>query len=88
MPIENVQVYTLEFCPNCDLLKAYLKERGVRFTEEDMSSAGALTELRINGVFVSEAPVLRKGNVFLTSTELFLGGAVNRDAVDSLLAGA
>jgi len=86
--MNGVIVYRLEFCPNCEILKAYLKERGVEFTEEDMASAAALTELRINGVFVSEAPVLRRGGTFLTSAELFLGGAVNRDAVDAVIAGA
>ena len=83
----GVIVYRLEFCPNCELLKAYLNERGAEYAEEDMSSAAALTELRVNGVFASEAPVLRKGETFLTSAELFAGGAVNRAAVDSLLAG-
>ncbi len=86
--MDGVTVYRLEFCPNCETLKAYLKERGVEFVEEEMSSAAALTELRINGVFVSEAPVLRKGSTFLTSAELFCGGEVNLDAVDALLSGA
>lgn len=86
--MDGVTVYRLEFCPNCETLKAYLKEREVEFVEEEMSSAAALTELRINGVFVSEAPVLRRGSTFLTSAELFCGGEVNREAVDALLSGA
>ncbi|MEN6341178.1 MAG: glutaredoxin family protein [Methanospirillum sp.] len=86
--MDGVIVYRLEFCPNCELLKAYLKERGVAFVEEEMSSAAALTELRVNGIFVNEAPVLRKGDVFLTSAELFSGGAVDAGAVDALLDGA
>ena len=81
-------MYRLEFCPNCELLKAYLDEHGVAYAEEDMSSAAALTELRLNGVFASEAPVLRKGDTFLTSTELFRGGAVDPSVVDTLLDGA
>jgi len=86
--MDGVIVYRLEFCPNCELLKAYLNERGVAFAEEEMSSAAALTELRVNGVFATEAPVLRKGDAFLTTTELFSGGAVDRAAVDALLDGA
>jgi glutaredoxin len=86
--MDGVIVYRLEFCPNCELLKTYLNERGVAFTAEDMSSATALTELRVNGVFASEAPVLRKGDAFLTSAELFSGGAVDSAAVDALLDGA
>lgn len=86
--MDGMIVYRLEFCPNCELLKAYLNERGAVFAEEDMSSAESLTELRVNGVFASEAPVLRKGDVFLTSAELFRGGAVDAAAVDALLDGA
>lgn len=85
--MDGVIVYRLEFCPNCELLKAYLNERGASYAEEDMSTAAALTELRVNGVFVNEAPVLRKGDLFLTSTELFNGGAVDCAAVDALIDG-
>jgi hypothetical protein len=41
-----------------------------------MSSAESLTDLRVNGVFAMEAPVLRKDDLFLTSAELFAGGKV------------
>ena len=86
--MDGVIVYRLEICPNCELLKAYLDEQGVAYGEEEMSSAAALTELRLNGVFASEAPVLRKGDAFLTSAELFRGGAVDPSAVGALLDGA
>ncbi len=86
--MDGVILYRLEFCPNCELVKAYLDGRGAAYAEEDMSSAEALTELRINGVFVNEAPVLRRGETFLTSADLFVGGAVDGPAVDLLLDGA
>jgi hypothetical protein len=41
-----------------------------------MSSAESLTELRVNGVFAMEAPVLRSGDLFLTTAELFAKGKV------------
>ncbi|HMK15798.1 MAG TPA: glutaredoxin domain-containing protein [Methanomicrobiales archaeon] len=72
-------VYTLENCPNCEMLKEYLKSRKVGYLEKDMSSAESLTDLRVNGCFAMEAPVLRKDDLFLTSAELFAGGKV-RDA--------
>ncbi len=53
-----------------------------------MASAEALTELRINGVFVQEAPVLQKGARFLTSRDLFAGGTFQEDLVASLIAEA
>ena len=81
-------VYTLEFCPNCEILKEFLASRGVPFVECDMASAEALTELRMNGIFVQEAPVLQKGDAFYTSGDLFAGGAFREDLVADLIAEA
>lgn len=80
-------VYTLEFCPNCDTLKHYLKKKGVLFEERDLSTAESLTELRINGVFVSEAPVLQKDTRFLTSADMFTQGAIREEQIITFLEG-
>ena len=78
-------VYTLEFCPRCEILKEYLTSQGIQFSIADMSSAASLTELRVNGVFVQEAPVLQMGKQFLTSKELFGGSdSVNESAIAAL----
>ncbi|MDK2974416.1 MAG: hypothetical protein PWP08_787 [Methanofollis sp.] len=80
-------VYTLEFCPNCERLKACLTSKGCSYEEQDMSTAEALTELRMNGVFVTEAPVLRLRDDFYTSADLFGGGLVLEDVIDGIAAG-
>ncbi len=80
-------VYTLENCPNCELLKEYLAACGAVFRERDMMSAEALTEMRINGVFVREAPVLQRDKTFLTSAELFTAGSVREEVVSPLIKG-
>lgn len=85
--IPDIIVYSLENCPNCEILKGYLKGRGTQFEVRNMQTAQALTELRIAGVFVREAPVLRVGTRYLTTRELFSGGAVKEEAVDPLLQG-
>ena len=78
-------VYTLDFCPRCEILKEFLASRNLEFSIEDMSTAASLTELRVNGVFVSEAPVLQKGKKFLTTKELFGGSDnVNESAIAAL----
>ncbi|HOJ95558.1 MAG TPA: glutaredoxin family protein, partial [Methanospirillum sp.] len=43
--------------------------------------ARALTELRVNGVFVQEAPVLQVGKTFLTSKDLFIGDTINEQKI-------
>ncbi len=83
----QLTIYTLELCPNCELLKEYLTGAGLAFQERDMSTAESMTELRVNGIFVSEAPVLQKGDHFLTSIELFFGGNVREENVTQLLRG-
>jgi glutaredoxin len=84
----QIIVYTLEYCPHCEELKAYLKKNDVFFSELDMSTAESLTELRLNGIFVNEAPVIQKESDFLTTDEIFSGGKLNSDCIANFVAGA
>ncbi len=67
-------VYTLEHCPNCDILKGFLKRGGYKFIEQDLSTAESLTELRMNGVFVNEFQYSQKSSDFYTSADIFPQG--------------
>ncbi|MCX6688414.1 MAG: glutaredoxin family protein [Methanoregula sp.] len=80
-------VYTLEHCPNCEILKGFLKKGGYTFTERDLSTAESLTELRVNGIFVNEAPVLQKEEEFFTSADLFPSGKMNSEHLTHLITG-
>lgn len=88
IPHPQLIVYSLECCPNCDKLKTFLTKNGISYTERDLSTAESLTELRVNGVFVSEAPVLQRGEDFLTTTDLFSAGSVNGAKVTQFITGA
>jgi len=77
-------VYTLEYCPNCEILKRFLERTNIPYTERDMATAASLTELRVHGVFVNEAPVLRGPAGFLTSRDLFSGDALVEERVRDL----
>ncbi len=85
--IPQLIVYTLEYCPNCEILKGFLKTGGYAFTERDLSNAESLTELRINGVFVNEAPVLQKNDDFFTTEVLFPSGKLDGANITKLIAG-
>ena len=85
--IPQLIVYTLEYCPNCELLKGFLKKCGHAFIERDLSDAESLTELRLNGVFVNEAPVLQKSSDFFTSADLFPAGNLDGEHITQLIAG-
>ena len=80
-------VYTLEHCPNCELLKEFLKKQGYAYSERDLSTAESLTELRVNGVFVNEAPVFQKGEDFYTSADLFPSGKLDGEHLKSIVSG-
>jgi glutaredoxin len=80
-------VYTLEHCPNCEILKSFLKKGGYRFIEQDLSTAESLTELRMNGIFVNEAPVLQKSSDFFTSTDIFPSGTLDEEHVSKFISG-
>ncbi|MCX6687486.1 MAG: glutaredoxin family protein [Methanoregula sp.] len=87
-PTRQIIVYTLEYCPHCEELKGYLKKNNVFFSEHDLSTAESLTELRLNGIFVNEAPVIQKDCDFLTTDELFSGGKLNSECIANFVAGA
>ena len=77
----NCTVYTLEFCPHCEILKDFLGRAGISYTILDLSTAEALTELRMNGIFVQEAPVLQIEKTFLTSSDLFANETLLEDLI-------
>ena len=69
-------VYTTQDCPRCEQVKKVLEGRDADFETVDMSSAEALTELRINGVFTLTAPVLQVEKDFYTVDDLFEGDII------------
>lgn len=85
--IDELIVYTLEFCPNCDTLKQFLKQKTAPYQEWDLSTAESLTELRINGIFVNEAPVLQQKDRFLTSSDMFAAGTLQEEIVRAFIEG-
>jgi len=69
------------------MLKKAIKKGGYKYSERDLSTAEALTELRVNGVFVNEAPVLQRGEEFYTTADLFPKGMLDDKKLGSILSG-
>lgn len=57
----RVRVYSLEVCPNCHQLKEMLDDYGIPYDDVDMQAPEWITEMRVNGCFAMEAPVLQVG---------------------------
>ncbi len=81
----SIIVYSTRNCPNCNVLKQFLKNAQVEYAEVDMATPAALTELRMNGVFTMAAPVLQIDNRFHTFRELFDQDGINTDLISSLV---
>lgn len=83
--MQGIIIYSTRNCPNCRVLKQFLENAKVRYTEVDMATPAALTELRMNGVFAMSAPVLQIGDKFHTHNELFIQDRIDQDKVESLV---
>jgi len=81
----EIRVYTTKLCPDCKKVKEFLAAEGEAFEEVDISTAEALTELRMNGVFTLVAPVLQIGSVFVTHNDLFINGVLRKERIKDLM---
>jgi glutaredoxin len=82
-PMEKVVVYSTANCPKCEKLKTGLRGLEYEFIEMDMTSKEALTELRFNGVFTVNAPVLQVGEDFFTEDQIFTGDESKNEVFSS-----
>lgn len=55
-----IQVYSAPSCPRCRQLEKWLAASGKTYMIADMTSAKIIAELRTEGQFSLEAPILRK----------------------------
>jgi hypothetical protein len=79
-------VYSTEKHLQCEKLKDVLKEAGAHYHEVDIRNPEAITELRKNGCFALEPPVLRvvhasRSERLFTNDDLFWDGQLIREAV-------
>jgi glutaredoxin len=81
----GIKVYATKVCPNCKLVKEFLAAEGEQVEEVDITTAEALTELRMAGVFTMITPVVQIGSRFLTSEVLFDGDVLRKDMLKAAL---
>lgn len=77
----DIRVYTTEICPSCKKVKEFLAAEGEEYGEVDITTAEALTELRMNGVFTLTTPIVQIGSVFLTHEDLFNGEELKKEKI-------
>jgi len=77
----KVIVYSATMCGHCLKLKEFLASNNIQFEEKNIGTAESLTELRVNGCFSIQAPILRIGDRFLNDKELFEGEDLRSEVV-------
>jgi len=81
----GIKVYTTKICPNCKKVKEFLAAEGEAYEEVDITTAEALTELRMQGVFTLVTPVVQVGSTFLTDNDLFNGDELRKERIKGVI---
>jgi glutaredoxin len=81
-----IKLFTMEFCPRCEIVKDYLTKKDIAFQIMAMDTAEGITELRVEGSFAVEAPVLMNSEgEFKESAEMFPDGNIDTSVIDKLV---
>lgn len=67
----DVIVFSTKRCPNCKVLKKWLKSHKMRFKEKDMSEPEVMSELIMKEVYSLSTPVLQINDKFLLPNDMF-----------------
>ncbi len=81
----KVIVYSATMCGHCLKLKDFLDSNNIAFEEKNIGTAEYLTELRVNGCFSMQAPILRIRERFITDKELFEGEEIRGEVVEEMM---
>lgn len=78
----------MPFCPNCDTLKNYLKSLQAPFMEMDLEDDDVNVNLIYDGVVPTEAPLMKIKGKYFEPSNLFAGGRLNTDFIQTTITGA
>jgi glutaredoxin len=54
----KLKIYVLQDCPHCEELEEFLDNYDVPYEVADLASPETLAELRSQGIFAMEAPII------------------------------
>jgi hypothetical protein len=82
---QMIKVYTLPNCVRCEILKNELHKRCIYFETAEMDTSESMAEMRVEGCFAIEAPVLAIIDgvewKFIYGEELFSNGKLDLSKV-------
>jgi glutaredoxin len=66
-----IVVFSTKKCPNCIVLKNWLKEHKLRFKEKNMEEPDVMSELIMKEVYSLSTPVLQIDEKFFLPNDMF-----------------
>lgn len=86
-----ITLYETPNCHRCRQLEKWLAASGKTYMIADMTSAKIIAELRTEGQFSLEAPILRKQapgkDAWYLASDLFRGDVLDEDKLASIIGG-
>ena len=64
-------IFSTKSCPNCEVLKKWLKNHKMRFKEKSMENPEVMSELIMRDVYSLSTPVLQINDKFLLPNNMF-----------------
>ena len=83
--MQNILIYSMKNCPNCEVLKQLLNRKNVEYKTININTPEALTELYKNSVYTMSAPVLQVDNKFYTFREMASSGMIDQNIVMNII---
>lgn len=80
----SIIIYGADNCPKCNELKKWMDEQKIPYDYREVD-ADIVTELRVDGVFERELPILKVVNRYYTPRNLWsILGFMNKELLESI----
>lgn len=80
-----ITVYKTQSCPRCRLLMQWLDDHSIPFQTKSLESPEVITDLRLEGCFQMEAPILQIGETYYSAGWLFAGAMLETGKIAEAL---
>ena len=78
-------LYSVPDCPRCHQVAVWLLAHGIVFQNRNLANSNVLTDLRLDGEFSLQAPILKIGGIYHPSGWLFDGDRLREEKLQKAL---
>lgn len=80
-----ITLYETPNCPRCKQIAAWLDKHVPAYAIADLIRPHVLAELRTEGIFSMEAPIVRNGDAFYLASDLFPGDVLDEGKLAEII---